>query len=73
MELRIPDKVKGIIEAAEIELSDMCQKAKQDWQRLTAEGHENVYVASVRYETLRMAAEIMADVGVAVEKELEGS
>ena len=67
------DKIKSIINSAETKLSDLCYQAKQDWQRLTAEGHENVYAASVRYETLRMVDEMMANVGVAIEKELEGS
>jgi len=61
-------KISEMIEVAEIKLSRMCFKAKQDWQRLQKEGHENAYAASLRYETLREAANIMADLGAAVDE-----
>ena len=63
------EKIRKLVEAAEIKLSDMCYSAKMDWQRMVKENHENAYASSVRYETLQMAATMMADLGQAAERE----
>ena len=62
------DELLALIEAAEIKLSDMAYQAKLDYQRMVREKHENTYAMSVRFDTLRMAATMMADVGAAVDK-----
>lgn len=67
--MRMKEQIQKLIEAAEIKLSDMCYQAKQDWQRMAEKGHENAYAVSVRYEALRTAAEIFADVGQAIDNE----
>jgi hypothetical protein len=60
-------QVKKLVEAVEIAATEKCVKSKDEWQRMSSEGHENSYAACVRWETWREAATMIADLGQAID------
>ena len=56
-----------MVNCMESQLGAECSAAKQRWKELQLKDHPNAHAESVRYETLRHALRMAADIGQALE------